>query len=205
MRIVAGIYRGRKLEAPDGQDTRPTSDRVREALMSSLYSARGASFEGASVLDAFAGTGAMGLEALSRGAAHVTFLDNARGAFALLKRNVGALNLPRGQVTLLQRDVFAAVEHGGMPGAPFGLVFLDPPYSVDSLKIAALLRGLAFARMLCDGALITYEHGEGRSGAKAYDASHVEELCGSDASGFSLIADRRYGKTAVSIIGYDAR
>ena len=92
MRIVAGAFRGRSVQAPAGEGTRPTTDRVREALFSSLYSLRGG-FEGAVVLDAFAGSGALGIEALSRGAAQAVFYENDAKAAAVLKRNLASLGL----------------------------------------------------------------------------------------------------------------
>ena len=125
MRIVAGAWRGRALIAPAGQATRPTADRVRQALFDMLLHAPWggrATVEGARVLDAFAGTGAFGLEALSRGAAHATFMEHDRAALAALRANIAACRA-EGRATVLAVDVLAAPV-----GKPCGLVFLDPPY-----------------------------------------------------------------------------
>lgn len=122
MRIIAGAWRGRPLQAPAGRDTRPTSDRARETLFSMLQSRLG-SFEGLRVADLFAGTGALGLEALSRGAAHCTFVEQDRAATETLKRNIAALGA--GERT----DVRTGAVAGAPPPAqPCHLVLMDPPY-----------------------------------------------------------------------------
>src|SRR6185503_5667213 len=133
MRIIAGTWRGRPLAAPPGQATRPTRDRAREGLFSMLQSRLG-SFEGLSVADLFAGTGALGLEALSRGAGHCTFIEKDRQALAILRRNIDRLGAGD------RADVRAqAVEHAPPPAAPFDLVLMDPPYGAG-LAQAALQR-----------------------------------------------------------------
>ncbi|MFN2259551.1 MAG: 16S rRNA (guanine(966)-N(2))-methyltransferase RsmD [Parasphingopyxis sp.] len=121
MRIIAGEWRGRKLEAPPGDATRPTADRVRETLFSMLASRLG-SFEGLRVADLFAGSGALGLEALSRGAAHCTFVERDRDALAALKANIARLGA-RSEVQ--PRDAAAL----GPAPSPFDLLLLDPPYA----------------------------------------------------------------------------
>jgi 16S rRNA (guanine966-N2)-methyltransferase len=119
MRIIAGKWRGRAIVAPKGEATRPTSDRAREALFSMLSSRLG-SFEGLEVADLFAGSGALGLEALSRGAAHCTFVENDRAALDAVRANIAALAAPA--------EVRAgAAEHARLP-RPVDLAFLDPPY-----------------------------------------------------------------------------
>ena len=118
MRIIAGQWRGRPLKAPSGQSTRPTSDRAREALFSMLASRIGG-FEGLKVADLFAGTGALGLEALSRGAAHCTFVETDRAALDALKVNVATLGA---DATIRAQSA----EH--FTGGPFDLIFADPPY-----------------------------------------------------------------------------
>jgi len=119
MRIIAGIWRGRPLIAPAGDATRPTADRTREALFSMLTSRLG-SFEGLKVADICAGTGALGLEALSRGAAHCTFVERDRAAVAALRANVDKLGAPA---------EIRAVAAEGFVGGPFDLVLIDPPYA----------------------------------------------------------------------------
>ena len=132
MRIIAGKWRGRPLEAPAGQGTRPTADRVREALFSMLLSRLG-SFEDLRVADLFAGSGALGFEALSRGAASATFVENDARAAAIIRRNAGAFGA---SVQLLGGSALA------LPSSkPFDLIFADPPYSArsGSAVVAAVL------------------------------------------------------------------
>ena len=119
MRIVAGAYKGRRIEAPRGRSTRPTSDRVREALFSIL----GAAVDDARVLDLFAGSGALGIEALSRGAAEAVFVDSDASAVATVRRNLDAIGV---DAPVYRRDAFAWL---GDADARFDLVFADPPYS----------------------------------------------------------------------------
>lgn len=133
MRIIAGKWRGRPLKAPDGEATRPTSDRAREALFSMLTSRLG-TFDGLRVLDLFSGTGALGLEALSRGAAHVTFVETNRGALEALKANISALGAG-GQTTVIAQSA----ETLGTAAQPCGLLLLDPPYG-SGLAVPALTR-----------------------------------------------------------------
>ena len=140
VRIVAGTWRGRALQAPPGETTRPTADRVRQALFDMLLHAPWAApalVRGASVLDAFAGTGAVGLEALSRGAAHATFMDRDRAALACLRANVARCDAA-GEATILAVDVLRPPQ----ARAPVALAFLDPPYGADlaSRAVPALAR-----------------------------------------------------------------
>ncbi len=125
MRVVGGRFRGRNIAAPKSQAIRPTADRLRESLFNILMHAYGNPLEGARVLDLFAGTGALGIEALSRGAAFALFVDDGAEARALLRENVEALGLG-GSSKVFRRD---ATKLGPVaPLEPFGLVFLDPPY-----------------------------------------------------------------------------
>lgn len=126
MRIVAGRFRGHRLTAPFGPDTRPTSDRLREAIFNILSHGKDR-LEGARVLDLFAGTGAMGLEALSRGAQFALFVEQATAARGAIRANIETLGLT-GQTRLFRRD---ATRLGALPanaGGSFDLVFVDPPY-----------------------------------------------------------------------------
>jgi 16S rRNA (guanine966-N2)-methyltransferase len=130
MRIIAGEWRGRPLLAPPGQATRPTSDRAREGLFSMLASRLG-SFEGLAVADLFAGTGALGIEALSRGAAHCTFYEKDRAALDIMKRNLERLGASA------RADLRAQpVEHARAPERPCDLVLMDPPYASDLAQAA---------------------------------------------------------------------
>jgi 16S rRNA (guanine966-N2)-methyltransferase len=121
VRVIAGAHGGRRLQAPRGAATRPTSDRVREALFSVL----GARVDGAAVLDLFAGSGALGLEALSRGAAAVTFVDSAPAAVAAVRANLAALGV---DAELRRADALRFLETASRSQRHYDLVFLDPPY-----------------------------------------------------------------------------
>ena len=123
MRIIAGKWRGRTIDAPPGDDTRPTADRVRETLFSMLASRLG-SFEDLRVADLFAGSGALGLEALSRGAAHATFVDSNPKAAAAIRANATKLGA---DIQMLQASALSLPR-----SAPFDLIFADPPYAAGS-------------------------------------------------------------------------
>jgi 16S rRNA (guanine966-N2)-methyltransferase len=152
MRIVGGRLRGRALTAPKSQAIRPTADRLRESLFNILMHAYGDPVSGARVLDLFAGTGALGLEAMSRGAAFALFIDDGAEARALLRQNVEALGLAA-VTKIFRRDATKlGVAH---PVEPFSLVFLDPPYGKGLVE-----RALASARAggwLTDDTLIVVE------------------------------------------------
>jgi 16S rRNA (guanine966-N2)-methyltransferase len=176
MRIVGGRLRGRKLFAPTSQAIRPTSDRLRESLFNILAHAYGDPVAGARVLDLFAGTGALGLEALSRGAAFALFVDDGAEARALIRQNVEALGLG-GVARIFRRD---ATRLGPIhPLAPFSLAFLDPPYGKGLAE-----RALASARdggWLSPGALVVVE--------EAAEAGFVAP------EGFQELERRRYDDT----------
>lgn len=125
MRVVSGTAGGRRLIVPAGEHTRPTADRVREAVFNSLYSLD--AIDGARVLDAFAGSGALGIEALSRGAAHCTFVENDRDALAALRENLATLDFER-DATVTAGDGAAVVAR---TAGDVDLVLLDPPYAFD--------------------------------------------------------------------------
>ena len=124
MRIVGGRFKGRPLRTPTSQETRPTADRLRETLFNVLAHAYGDPASGGRVIDLFAGTGALGLEALSRGAAHALFVEQGSAARALIRDNVEALGVA-GLCRIFRRD---ATKLGDVQAAPFDLAFLDPPY-----------------------------------------------------------------------------
>lgn len=126
MRIIAGQFGGRPIHAPKGMDTRPTTDRVRESLFNLLeHGVR--PLEGARVLDLFAGSGALGLEALSRGGTYCLFVDEAAPARAAIRRNVEDLNLT-GRTRIFRRDATRLGEMPANAGGPFDVIFCDPPY-----------------------------------------------------------------------------
>lgn len=152
MRIIAGAHRGRNLAAPPGDQTRPTADRARQALFDMLMHAPWAegAVRDARVLDAFAGSGALGLEALSRGAVHASFLESARPALAAIRANVAACR-EEARASILPGD---ATRPPPAP-APCGLLFLDPPYRQGLLPRA--LAALARAGWIAPGAVCCLE------------------------------------------------
>lgn len=192
MRIIAGQHRGRRLQAPKGQTTRPTTDRVRESLMSALASARGG-FEGAVVLDAFAGSGALGLEALSRGAARVLFCECDREAQRIVRANAAVLGIPcegaHAPVGLLAGDVLAKPPVWARP--PFDLVFLDPPYALPAERALGLVCALAQGGALAGEAVVSYEHGA---------AANDEVDAAASKFRLSLASRRKYGDTVVDFL-----
>lgn len=135
MRIIAGAARGRRLRVPADGTLRPTSDRAKEALFSSLMPL----LPDATVLDLYAGTGALGLEALSRSAAKVTFVERSRAAIDALRHNIEVVGLAGTQV--VAGEVGRALA-GVLPSAPFDLVFIDPPYDLDGAEVDRVLTAL---------------------------------------------------------------
>src|SRR5438445_6041525 len=123
MRVIAGRLGGRRLKAPRGRATRPTSDRVREAIFAML-----ADVEGARVLDLFAGTGALGIEALSRGAAHAVFVERDARALAALRENLAALELGPDAAEVRRVEALAALRSARSAKETYDLLFIDPPY-----------------------------------------------------------------------------
>ena len=181
MRVVGGRLRGRTIASPTSRDIRPTADRLRESLFNILIHAHDDPVSGARVLDLFAGTGALGLEALSRGATFALFVDDGAEARALLRANVEALGLG-GVTRIFRRD---ATRLGPVhPLAPFSLVFLDPPYG-QGLAGPALASALA-GGWLTDDALVVVEEAT-RAGFKAPD-------------GFAELERRAYDDTEVIIL-----
>jgi 16S rRNA (guanine966-N2)-methyltransferase len=175
-RIVAGAAKGRVLQVPRGSATRPTSDRVREALFSRLEH-EGAVDE-ARVLDLFAGSGALGLEAASRGARHVLLVDSAPAAAAVCRRNTATLGLPGVEV----RPGTVASLLAGSPDEPYDLVLLDPPYDLTEDALALTLERLDAGGWLADRAVVVVER-----------SSRSPEPRWPD--GLTRFDDRRYGET----------
>jgi len=184
MRIVAGKHRGRRLVAPEGVAVRPTADRTREALFNILGQGRGgpAPLEGARVLDAFAGTGALGLEALSRGAGTVAFMESQPSALAALERNIEALG-ERAHAKALRADVLRPPR----AEAPAAIVLMDPPYNQGLAEPA--LTALA------------------ETGWIAADTIVVVELMAKEPfeapPGFAVTDERKYGKARLVFVGRD--
>jgi len=187
MRIVAGRFKGASLEAPKGLSTRPTSDRVRQALFNVLeHGPARFEFEGARVLDLFAGTGALALEALSRGARYAVLIEEDAAARAAIRRNVEALSLT-GVTKIWRRDATRLGEAGTLQ--PFDLVFCDPPYgkSLGERALAAAATGGWVAR----GAVAVLE--ERADSEIAWPAP------------FEEIDRRRYGDTVIALAHAEAR
>lgn len=183
MRITGGAWRGRPLKAPSTQDVRPTSDRLRESIFNILAHAYEDAAQGARVIDLFAGTGAMGIEALSRGAAFALFVDNGAQARGLLRANIEALGLG-GVTKVFRRD---ATHLGAMPPQePFTLAFLDPPYG-KGLAVGAL-RALRDGGWLSDNALVIIE--------ESAEAKVELPDC------FELLEAREYGSTQIMFLRY---
>src|SRR3954467_14506296 len=176
MRIVGGRLRGRALEAPKSQAIRPTADRLRESLFNILTHAYGDAVEGARVLDLFAGTGALGLEALSRGAAFVLFVDDGAEARALLRGNVDALGAGRATKVYRRDATRLGPAH---PMEPFSLAFLDPPYG-RGLAGQALVSARDGGWLTPEGLIVIEETAEAEFAAPA---------------GFEEIERREYGDT----------
>ena len=189
MRIIAGEWRGRKIGEPRGRDvTRPTTDRAREACASMVNSALAEGIEGARVLDAFAGSGALGLEMLSRGAAFCAFWDVDRGAAALVRKNIAALGCAPVRARVQCGDVLAAAERGRIAGGPFDVVLLDPPYALGAEPVERLLGELARHGLLASGAIALFEHAAADAGARP--------------AGFSVEREKRYGIAAVDLLRF---
>jgi 16S rRNA (guanine966-N2)-methyltransferase len=181
MRIIAGRHRGRALVAPSGEATRPTADRVRQALFDMLWHAPWGgrtTIQDQLVLDAFAGTGALGLEALSRGADHCTFIENAKPALAALRANIAACREEA-------RSAVLGADATRPPPARVacGLVFLDPPYGQGLVPRA--LAALAAAGWIAEGALVVAETG-------AEDAL--------DLPGYAAVATRSHGVATLHVL-----
>ena len=167
MRVIAGIYRSRPLVAPKGLETRPTSDRLRETLFNVL-SPR---IAGSRFVDLYAGTGAVGIEAISRGAEHVWFAEKAAPAIAAMRGNLAALKIVGGY-TVESRGVGAMLERLGTVSQPVDIVFLDPPYEAEA-EYAGTLNFLGSARgrgVLAADAVVIAEHGGKANLAERYGA-----------------------------------
>ena len=167
MRIIAGAWRGRPIDAPPGQATRPTADRVRETLFSMLASRVG-SFEELRVADLFAGSGALGLEALSRGAASATFVESDARAVAVIRRNAERLGASD-RIRVLSASALSLAR-----SEPFDLIFADPPYAPGSGTAA--VQAVAQAEWLAPGGWMAVETGRDDSvGADAYTIDAVRD------------------------------
>lgn len=183
-RIVAGIARGRRLQVPPA-GTRPTSDRVREALFSALGSR--IDLDGAGVLDLYAGSGALGLEALSRGADHALLVESNRRSIAVLRANVADLGLPGAQV----RPGTVASVLAGAPPRPYDVVFSDPPYALTGAAVTADLAALIDNGWLKPDSVVVVERSS-RSPATDWPAGLIAE------------PPRKYGETRIELAVFES-
>lgn len=177
MRVIAGKAKGRRLYAPKGSGTRPTSDRVKESLFSIL----GSRVAGAEVLDLYAGSGALGIEAVSRGASRAVFVEEDPRAIEALKRNLDATGFT--DLCAVESTAVDAALKSRMAGRRFDLIFLDPPYRIDRTELARVVT--AAARCLTERGAVILEH-EGKLPRLELDGS-VE-----------IVDDRRYGDTGLT-------
>ena len=191
MRVSAGECRGRKLAEPRGREvTRPTTDRVREACASMVESALDGGIDGARVLDAFAGSGALGIEMLSRGASFASFFDIDRAASGLVRRNLDALGCGRERFRVSCADVLAAAERGRVAGAPFDLILIDAPYALGPDPAVRLLESLAGSGAIAPGALAVIERSSSQEAARPV--------------GFLVEREKRYGLTCVDLLRFES-
>ncbi|MFF8025357.1 16S rRNA (guanine(966)-N(2))-methyltransferase RsmD [Streptomyces sp. NPDC007896] len=177
-RVIAGRAGGRRLAVPPGTGTRPTSDRAREGLFSTWQSLLGGPLEGERVLDLYAGSGAVGLEALSRGAGHALLVEADARAARIIRENVETLGLPGAEVRSGKAE---QIVQGSAPTDPYDLVFLDPPYAVSDDDLREILLTLRTQGWLADEALVTVERST-RGGEFGWP------------DGFDAIRARRYGE-----------
>ncbi|GAB3644705.1 RsmD family RNA methyltransferase [Glycomyces tarimensis] len=177
-RIIAGALKGRRLATPPGDRTRPTADRVREALFNSL--APGGDLEGLRFADLYAGSGAVGIEAVSRGAEHALFVESHALTAKLLRRNIADLDVSGALVVSAPVEKALAAE----PEEPYDIVFADPPYAVTDAAIGAMLDALVGNHWLAPDADVVIERG-GRDASVPWPAKIAEDRV------------RRYGTTAL--------
>jgi 16S rRNA (guanine966-N2)-methyltransferase len=178
-RIISGIAGGLRLVAPHGSATRPTSDRVREALFSAIVSEFG-SLEGLRFLDLYAGSGAVGLEAWSRGAGVVKLVEQDRKTAGLIAKNAAGIGFPEARVSAVSVSTFLS----GLPSAPYDIVFLDPPYALPDEDVAHDLERLASGGWLSAGAMVIVER-----------SSRTPEPTWPD--GIEPGKDKKYGETRI--------
>lgn len=176
MRVIAGTHGGRRLKAPPGRGTRPTSDRVREAVFSML-----GELTETRVLDLFAGTGALGIEALSRGAAKAVFVERDAAAAKVLTENLTALGLPSEGFELRRGDALTALRTAAERGEFYDLVLIDPPYG-DAARLGPRLSALLPPLLAPDARVVT-------------ESDRREQL----RLDLPIVTERRYGDTSITI------
>ena len=180
MRIIAGYYKGYKLQTFQGSDIRPTPDRVREAIFDVI----GVKIVGAEFLDLFSGTGAMGIEAISRGAQGATFVEIDKQAIALIKENLKKIKQNE-IINIIKMDCLQALKLLNLNKKKFDIIFLDPPYCKDCISI--ILQKIDNSNILLEGALIIIQH-------------PVRKKIKEDFKKFSLFKGKKYGNTRITIL-----
>jgi 16S rRNA (guanine966-N2)-methyltransferase len=171
-RVIGGEAGGRRLAVPGGRETRPTSDRAREGLFATISSIVG-SLAGARVLDLYAGSGAVGLEALSRGAGHVVLVEAGTRAGRVIRANIAALGLPGAEV-IVDRAERVLARGPENAGGRYDVVFADPPYALAGEEVSAMLTALADQAWLAPGGLVIVERAT-RSGPLRWPAGYVQD------------------------------
>lgn len=187
LRVIGGELRGRRVAAPKGRDTRPTSDRVREAIFDILGDAPG----GARVLDLYAGSGALAIEALSRGAQRAVLVEQSVRAARIIEANLAALGLAD-KAVVVRADAVRFLDKGPSTRpstGPFDLIFADPPYTIGAASGGEVLASIAKGGWLAPSALVVVEHDP----KAPWD----------EGAGLALLTRRTYGGTAVSIYGQE--
>ncbi len=188
MRIVGGRWKGLSIDGPQGKDvTRPTTDRVREAMASMVLNVFDLDMSRVSVLDAFAGSGAIGTEFLSRGASHVTFVDRDKDATNRIRNNMRTLKAQASEYSLYTGDIFQLTTKA-LLGAPFSCIVLDPPYKMTPDEVDKLLCSLESLHAIEDNACIIYEHAKHTPGLNGDHLKHVKQ--------------KKYGSTLVELYSF---
>ena len=189
LRIVGGQWRGTPLEAPSGREiTRPTTDRTREQIASMVLSSCALDLTGISVCDMFAGSGALGLEMLSRGAARCLFLESDRRVAACVRRNCERVHAgDRAHIQI--GDSFRLVSSGSLWGAPFSLLLLDPPYALPAERVTGLFAAMVRRGAVSPQARVVYEHASSADGL-AYE-------------GLPIIKSKTHGATCIDLMVFE--
>lgn len=194
MRIIAGEFKGRIIDSPSERTTRPTTDRVRESIFSSIYS-RLPVLDDVNVLDAFAGSGALGIEALSRGAQSCTFVEHDRVACKILEENLKKLKLNGLRACVISADAFdLPARLKTQTQQAFKLILLDPPYAYEAQSIHDLLDALSAQQLLAKDCVIVYEHA-------LTNMQLIADIFAQDAF-FEQTGQKKYGKIGVTYFSY---
>jgi len=182
MRIISGTCRGRQLSPLKGRDIRPTSDRIRETLFNIL----GSRVRHAQILDLFAGTGALGLEALSRGAGHAVFVDRSDTACQVIRQNIHRCGFHE-QTTVIRQDLFSPWIDAGIACRRFDVIFLDPPY--DNGYVLKTIHQKTLSALLSENGIIVAEHGAGETLTSSLNLN-----------GLDIFRQKKYSRTTISFL-----